>query len=445
MGVEGNTKLEDRLQAFSTRAKRIAPACDNEEQTKVSLVNPYLEILGYDVRDPHICRLEYTADIGKSGERVDYAIMRSDRPVILIEAKAATVSMTNEAAPAQLQRYFLAEQANFAALTNGLVWQWYRARDRDRVGWLREVPFLVHDVREPGQQELPFLRSVSGPEFNIEGAHARAEEASLATALTDWIVDTRRNPGDDLLRVVIGDLNLGRADARRIERVRRSFVSAFNAYVDGEADRLLDAAREQHRAEPERQDDLRRGDGGGAFRSAAAASFDGRRSGGDRVSASDPGRPSRYSGKTIRAKVDSNPRRVGSHGFRSMEIILGAMPQGIVYEEYRARGGRTKDLAWDIARGWTEVVESSRDRFSSRPTAGAGGRVTVRDAMYLTLKRIGRDGGVKAKVLRETAEKTFDLEITSKTAGNALWFLKQEGKIRRKGYFWYLADAPTAS
>ena len=162
------------------------------------------------------------------------------------------------------------------------------------------------------------------------------------------------------------------------------------------------------------------------------------------MSASDFGRPSRYSGKTIRAKADSNPRRVGSHGFRSTEIVLGAMPQGIVYEEYKARGGRTKDLAWDIARGWTEAVESSQDQFPPRPTAGAGGRVTVKDAMYLTLKRIGRDGGVKAKVLRETAEKTFDLEITSKTAGNALWTLKQEGKIRREGLLWCFSDTPAA-
>ena len=75
---------------------------------------------------------------------------------------------------------------------------------------------------------------------------------------------------------------------------------------------------------------------------------------------------------------------------------------------------------------------------------GAGG-VTAKDAMYRTLERIGRDGGARARVLRETAEKTFDREITAKSASNALNTLKHEGKIRREGYFWHLADAPAAS
>ena len=65
-----DSQLEERLDAFAARAKRIAPLCDNEEQTKVSLINPYLEILGYDVRDPAVCRLEYRADISRGPKRL---------------------------------------------------------------------------------------------------------------------------------------------------------------------------------------------------------------------------------------------------------------------------------------------------------------------------------------------------------------------------------------
>ena len=145
LDMTGDSRLEEKLDAFSVRAKRIAPACDNEEQTKVSLINPYLELLGYDVRDPMVCRLEFRADIGQGREKVDYAIMRDGRPSLLIEAKAATedFSVAREA-PSQLQRYFIAENVEFAALTNGVVWQWYRGSQE---GKLRETPFLVHDVR----------------------------------------------------------------------------------------------------------------------------------------------------------------------------------------------------------------------------------------------------------------------------------------------------------
>lgn len=41
-----------------------------------------------------------------------------------------------------------------------------------------------------------------------------------------------------------------------------------------------------------------------------------------------------------------NPRREGSHGFNSMQLILDS--PGITYGEYIAAGGRSNDLAWDI-------------------------------------------------------------------------------------------------
>ena len=150
-----DARFDERLRAFSALAKRIAPACDNETQTKISLINPYLECLGYDVRDPHVCRLEYVADIGKAGEKVDYAIMRAGQPSILIEAKAARAELSNETVPAQLQRYFMAVNADFAAFTNGLIWQWYRASGNEAK--LDEEPFLVHDVRSPNRRELRCL------------------------------------------------------------------------------------------------------------------------------------------------------------------------------------------------------------------------------------------------------------------------------------------------
>lgn len=246
--MTGDSQLEEKLEAFSARAKRIAPACDNEEQTKVSLINPYLELLGYDVRDPMVCRLEYRADIGQGREKVDYAIMRDGRPSILIEAKAATEDFSSaREAPSQLQRYFIAENVEFAALTNGVVWQWYRGSQE---GKLREAPFLVHDVRSPEAAELKWLQSVSGPHFDAKEARGHAEEASVASAILGWIEEARHRPSDDLIRIIMKEKNLGYAFAPRVERVRQSFVATFEAYLDRETDRVLVAARDQQREEP---------------------------------------------------------------------------------------------------------------------------------------------------------------------------------------------------
>jgi hypothetical protein len=66
-------------------------------------------------------------------------------------------------------------------------------------------------------------------------------------------------------------------------------------------------------------------------------------------------RKSAFSGKTLRISAsvaeNGNPRKVGSHGHKSMQILIDAGPGGVSYEEYISEGGRSNDLQWDIAHG----------------------------------------------------------------------------------------------
>lgn len=48
-----------------------------------------------------------------------------------------------------------------------------------------------------------------------------------------------------------------------------------------------------------------------------------------------------------------NPRRVGTHGHKSMQIIIDN--PGILTEDYLSKGGRLNDLRWDIERGRVEL------------------------------------------------------------------------------------------
>tara|TARA_R110001599_G_scaffold11198_3_gene53713 strand:+ start:184 stop:885 length:702 start_codon:yes stop_codon:yes gene_type:complete len=63
----------------------------------------------------------------------------------------------------------------------------------------------------------------------------------------------------------------------------------------------------------------------------------------------------KFSGKLIRSTVDKNPRRVGTRGYVSHEILSNMERQPISFEDYKRRGGRTIDLKWDISKGWAEV------------------------------------------------------------------------------------------
>jgi hypothetical protein len=63
-----------------------------------------------------------------------------------------------------------------------------------------------------------------------------------------------------------------------------------------------------------------------------------------------------FAGKWVRRLVSENPRREGTWGWKSFEILIrhGAdMP----YESYIESGGRRQDLAWDINKGFAEVYD----------------------------------------------------------------------------------------
>lgn len=68
------------------------------------------------------------------------------------------------------------------------------------------------------------------------------------------------------------------------------------------------------------------------------------------------GRASSFEGKIVKvaAEMKENPRREGSHGYRSMQILL-ENPNGIPYEDFISMGGRRQDLAWDIMHGHAHV------------------------------------------------------------------------------------------
>jgi hypothetical protein len=56
-----------------------------------------------------------------------------------------------------------------------------------------------------------------------------------------------------------------------------------------------------------------------------------------------------YAGKKLTAVHDENPRRTGTAGHKSMEIIR--KHPGMTVDEFLNRGGRSNDLRWDIEKG----------------------------------------------------------------------------------------------
>ena len=78
----------DKINQLKERVGALKDNLLTEEATKNALVMPFLNVLGYDVFNPLEVVPEYIADSRlKKDEKVDYALIKDNKPIILIECK----------------------------------------------------------------------------------------------------------------------------------------------------------------------------------------------------------------------------------------------------------------------------------------------------------------------------------------------------------------------
>lgn len=203
--------LFDKIRELSLRIPNILEKLGTEEATKLSLVVPFIEALGYIVSDPTDVTPEFCADVGiKKGEKVDYALLIDGRPTILIECKHHSTDLKNASQSySQLFRYFAATEAPFGVLTNGVIYKFYADLDKQNV--IDEKPFFdfdMTDVKEPAVEEL---RKFSKSSFNRTSIRETALDLKYKKETKDLLYNQLHAPDPELVRFVaskIYDRNL---------------------------------------------------------------------------------------------------------------------------------------------------------------------------------------------------------------------------------------------
>jgi len=157
-------EFKDELKKYTERLETIKDTLQTEEATKMSLIVPFFQLLGYDVFNPLEFCPEYTADIGiKKGEKVDYAILMDNEPVILVEAKSVNKKLDRHSS--QLFRYFVSTSAKFAVLTNGVEYKFYT--DLDETNKMDKDPFLSINLLNLKDNEITQLSKFKKRNLNI--------------------------------------------------------------------------------------------------------------------------------------------------------------------------------------------------------------------------------------------------------------------------------------
>lgn len=98
-----------------------------EYPTRTIFIDPLLQALGWDVRDPDEVQLEYPTIDGKS---VDYGPKVNRKPVLFLEAKPLNDPLTDVKSITQVVGYAANAGVEWCILTNGVTYKVYRSTEK---------------------------------------------------------------------------------------------------------------------------------------------------------------------------------------------------------------------------------------------------------------------------------------------------------------------------
>lgn len=194
----------DQLRVLAARITNTRALIQTEEATKNAMIMPLIQALGYNVFDPLEVTPEFVADVGlKKGEKVDYAILRDGKPIILFECKKAGADL-NISHASQLFRYFHVTEARFGVLTNGLVYKFFT--DLEQPNKMDEKPFFEFNILDFKERDVEELKKFAKATFDLDTILTTANELKYTRAIQTRLVELMSSPSEEFVRLVSADL-----------------------------------------------------------------------------------------------------------------------------------------------------------------------------------------------------------------------------------------------
>lgn len=164
--IEELNNLSNRIPNYKDKVK-------GEQATIDAFVKPFIRALGYDDTNPTEVVPQFTADIGtKQGEKVDLAILKNDKAIMLIECKEWSSDLPKEDV-SQLFRYFTAvTEARIGVLTNGVLYRFYTDSEKPNV--MDTKPFFEFNMSEIQPPLVNVLKNFTKDRFDLDNTRSIA-------------------------------------------------------------------------------------------------------------------------------------------------------------------------------------------------------------------------------------------------------------------------------
>jgi hypothetical protein len=198
----------DEVRALASRVGLAKDLLQTEEATKNAMVMPFIQLLGYNVFDPLEVTPELIADVGtKKGEKVDYAILKDGRPIMLFECKKSGAELhINHAS--QLFRYFHSTEARFGVLTNGTVYKFFT--DLEKPNMMDDKPFFEFNILDFRDQDVDELKKFAKTIFDLETILTTANHLKYTRSIQNTLSSWMFNPPEEFVRLASAEFLIGK-------------------------------------------------------------------------------------------------------------------------------------------------------------------------------------------------------------------------------------------
>jgi hypothetical protein len=178
---------------------RLEEKCGNEAQTRISLIEPLLEILGFSRHDDMLT--EINAGWGQKNDKADLGlIIKGKKPEIILECKKLGKKLTDKEG-SQLNGYFSnTDGSKIAILTNGLEWRFYSEYEEKNKLYMN--PFLEIDFTEIDDEKIEAFAQFHKNNIEIKQILDDAQDVFFLEGFNGALSEELLNPSDDFIKAI---------------------------------------------------------------------------------------------------------------------------------------------------------------------------------------------------------------------------------------------------
>ena len=228
--------FDEQLKLLAEKIEATKEQIATEEGTKNSFIMPLLQILGYDVFNNSEVVPEFIADVGmRKNEKVDYAIYKNGKPVVLIECKKWKEKLDKHGT--QLTRYFTFSVAKFGILTNGIKFWFYT--DLDKTNIMDNFPFFQFDITDHTEAEAEFVQLFSKDLYDQKKILDLAAEFVYSREIRVLLYSELKNPTKDFIKYIAEKTYLEKQRGRITDKVMTYYTELTRKNIPSLLDELI--------------------------------------------------------------------------------------------------------------------------------------------------------------------------------------------------------------